>query len=240
MSVSLIIIAALEREVMPVVRGWRVAPGRYSGAYRSFENDSTLVVCAGIGPRAALRVADAVLGRYKPELLVSAGLAGALAAELQPGQVFTPERVINSGTGQTFATHQGSGTLVSASSVAGLHAKRLLARQYPAQAVDMESAVIAQAAAQHGIPFLAVKAVSDPADFPVPDLEPFIDPHGRFLTARFVAHVALRPSLWSVVNKLRANSALASQQLCAELRNLMNGAWKPSSAAPAQEESRTR
>jgi adenosylhomocysteine nucleosidase len=222
MSASVIIIAALEREVSALVKGWRVVQGSSLGAYRTFEKDEVLVVCAGIGSRAALKAADRVLGRHQPRLLISAGLAGSLVPELKVGEVMIPATIISASTGLSISTGQGSGTLVSSSGVAGPEAKRLLTRQYSAQAIDMEAAVIARAAATHSVPFMAIKAISDEIDFPIPEMDLFIDAHGRFLTGKFLSYIALRPKLWPVVRRLRANTALASQQLCAELRNLID------------------
>lgn len=222
MSASLVIIAALEREIGPLVKDWRVVEGSSLGAYRTFEKGNTIVVCSGIGPRAALRSADRVLARHNPRLLVSAGLAGSLVPELKVGDIIIPANVINSSTGVRIPTGQGIGSLVSASDVAAQEAKRLLARQYSAQAIDMEAAVVAYAAAERRVPFMAVKAISDEIDFPLPDMNHFIDAQGRFMTGKFLSHIALRPKLWPVVRKLRADSFLASQQLCAELRNLID------------------
>ena len=64
-------------------------------------------------------------------------------------------------------------------------AKRHLRTQYGADAIDMEAAGAA-GGGRHGIPFLAVKAISDEDDFAMPDLEPYIDAQGLFHTLRFV------------------------------------------------------
>lgn len=231
MSADVVIIAALEREVRPLVKGWRVVQGSSLGAYRTFEQDDVLVVCAGIGSRAASKTIDKVLSRHRPKLLISAGLAGSLVPDLKVGEVFIPATIISSRTGAPLLTGQGNGTLVSASGIAGPEAKRLLARQYNAIAVDMEAASVAIAAVKNSIPFTAVKAISDENEFAFPEMDTFIDPHGRFSTTRFLSHVALRPALWPVVRKLSANTRLASQNLCAELRNLLeNRKRQPASA----------
>ncbi len=221
MSYKVVIIAALEREVAPLVKGWRVADDGVSRVYRSFANDDTIVVCAGIGPGAARRVAEAAVAEYKPELLVSAGLAGALTQDLKVGEAFVPATIINSATGQQHTTGHGSGVLVSASEIAGPEAKRLFARQHGAQLIDMEAAVVLEVAKRHGITFTAIKAISDEADFKLPELAPFVDHEGRFLTGKFVWHLFLRPRMWRAVRKLSANSALASVELCKVLRKLI-------------------
>jgi adenosylhomocysteine nucleosidase len=221
MSYKVAIIAALEREVAPLVKGWRVVDDGVSRVYRSFAKDETVVVCAGIGPHAARCVAEAAVSEYKPELLVSAGLAGALVADLAVGEAIVPSCIINSATGARYATGHGSGVLVSASEIAGPEAKRLFARQHAAQLIDMEAAAVVEVAKRHGIAFTAVKAISDGMDFEVPELGPFVDHVGRFLTGKFVWHVALRPRMWGNVRTLAANSKRASVELCSVLRKLI-------------------
>jgi adenosylhomocysteine nucleosidase len=130
---------------------------------------------------------------------------------------------------------QPKGTLVSACGISGTKGKRLLARQYQGDAVDMEAASVAAVARAQGIPFMAVKAISDEYDFPVPDLDSFVDADGRFKTGRFVLHAITRPSLWPVMRRLAANSGRASKQLCQTLRMLLNTEHfgRAEAAAPA-------
>lgn len=228
MSASIVIIAAMEREVKPLVQGWSVYSGPALGAYRSFADRDVLVVCSGIGPRPVLNSVEKVLNHFNPKLLISAGLAGALIAEFKVGHVIIPATIINSATNKRIPTGQGRGTLVSASGVAGQNAKRLLAEKYAAQVVDMEAALVAEAAVKRGVPFVAVKAVSDEYDFPLPAMDQFVTASGRFVMGKFLSYLALRPSLWPVVRQLNLNSKIASGKLCAELRNLIDDAGRSS------------
>ena len=62
-----------------------------------------------------------------------------------------------------------------------------------------------------------MKAISDTLEAVLPPIEPFIDAEGQFQTARFVAHVAVRPHLWPSVARLAANQRKASQTICGVL-----------------------
>ena len=220
------IIAAMEREVEPLLRskGWRKhkTPGVGGNCY---ERDGAVVVCAGIGEVQAGRAAEAIIAGYTPTLVISAGLAGALTSAGKVGQVVCPAVIICSAKGVAvrfvsppdIAGLRRAGTLVTASDVAGEDAKRSLALQYSADAIDMEAAAVAEVAAAHGIAFLAVKAISDEYNFPMPNLARFIDRRGRFRTGHFALHVALRPSMWRMVNRLTSNCREASRTLCATL-----------------------
>ena len=85
----------------------------------------------------------------------------------------------------------------------------------------MEAFSVAQAAQAHGYPFVAVKAISDEVDFAMPDMRQFIDRQGRFRTAKFVTHAALRPGMWRGIARLNKNSGRAAKSLCKVLNELI-------------------
>ena len=208
------IVAALEREIAPLVRRWRAIDREYSGKrFRFFESEQRVAVCGGIGPQAARRAAEAIISSYRPALVQSVGFAGALDESLRVGQVFEPRQVIDAGDGSRLDTGCGSGVLVSFSSVTGKDQKSRLATAYQAQAVDMEAAAVAKAAEAHGLRFAAVKVISDDASFAMPSMERFIGDDGRFRSVAFGLHAAVRPWLWSSVFRLARNSTEASHRL---------------------------
>ncbi len=81
----------------------------------------------------------------------------------------------------------------------------------------MEAAAVARAAQAHNLPFIAVKAISDDVNFEIPEMSRFIRT-GQFDTTRFVLHIAVRPWLWLRVFRLARNTKIASENLCAWLR----------------------
>jgi len=217
-SPKVAIVASLEREVRPLIEHWQICEREYEGRkFKFFENDRAVLVCGGIGAGAARRACEAVIALYQPSLVVSAGFAGALQAELRIGSTLTPRVVVDASDGSRTDTGLGSGVLVSLDSVAGPEQKAKLAKAYGAQAVDMEAAAVARGAEARGVHFRAIKAISDAPDFAMPSMERFIHPNGEFQTARFVFYVVLRPWLWGRVIKLARNSAQASRELCNRL-----------------------
>lgn len=223
MSIEIAIIAALEREVRPLVRRWRRRELAHGGvALPAFERDDVLVVCSGVGAEFARRAAVAVFASQRPRILVSAGLAGALDSGLQVGKVFQPAAVVDLRTCARFAALDGSGVLVSVSSVLDRQAKRRIQGSYAAQAADMEAASVALVAGQHDCPFLALKAISDSPEFDMPPFDRFLDARGQVRTARFLAACALRPRQWLAVARLGFNSARASRELSRALAHLID------------------
>src|SRR5581483_9880093 len=99
-------------------------------------------------------------------------------------------------------------------SIADENQKRQLARSYGAQAVDMEGAAVARAASVHGLPFFAVKAISDELGFRMPPMDAFVGADGNFMSWKFGLYSMVRPWLWGPVLRLARNSSRASQSLC--------------------------
>ncbi len=234
------IVAALEREVRPLVKGWRVSQKEVDDRqFRFFEQGNFVVVCAGIGAEAARRAAEAVIASYAPAVIYSAGFAGALDPALKVGDVVQPRRVLNASDGSSVNFDQGEGVLVSFGSVASPAQKASLRDSYGAQAVDMEAAAVARSAEARGAAFVVVKVISDEFDFNFPAMERFVDSNGQFMEGRFAMFAALRPWLWARVARLLRNSNRASRVLCDRLRTTM-AANSTSSGVPAEEPANRR
>ncbi|HZR32787.1 MAG TPA: hypothetical protein VFA76_13155 [Terriglobales bacterium] len=209
------IISALEREVRGAIGDWRIVRRDHGGRrFRFYENDQAVLVCAGIGPEAARRACEAIIVLYQPEMVISAGFAGALDPALKVGDSFIPRSIVDVSDGSTVEINAGDGVLLSLGSVAGAEQKRKLAQVYSAQAIDMEAAAVARGAQARGVRFAAYKVISDELDFELPELDRFITSEGRFRTASFVFFAGLRPWLWSNFVRLKVNSDKAAESLC--------------------------
>jgi len=212
------IVAALEREVRPLVKRWRVIEKEYvGGRLRFYEKDDATLVCAGIGREAARRAAEAIIALYSPGVIYSAGFAGALDPGLRVGDIFEPQRVLNAADGSSVEIAGGTGVLVSFGSVASPAQKAKLRAAFAAQAVDMEAAAVAQAAEARGIRFAVVKAISDESDFTFPELDRFVEADGQFAQWRFAIFAAVRPWRWPLVARLARSSRIAATALCRRL-----------------------
>ncbi len=209
------IIAALEREVWPLVKHWNVATRTDDGReFRFFEQDEKVVLCAGIGGEAGRRATEAVINLYQPKLLISAGFGGALDSRLKVGDILVPAVVIDANDGSRFETGSGTGTVLSSPSIAGAGQKAKLAAEYGADAVDMEGASVGRGAHSHGIQFRAVKAISDEFAFELPPMQRFVDSSGQFRFVAFAVFLSVRPWLWAKTLTLYRNCTKASESLC--------------------------
>ncbi len=216
------LVAALEREIRPLVRDWPIEARQYDGrSFKFFVQRDAVAVCGGIGAEAARRATQAVIELYRPERVLSVGFAGALVPELRVGDIVTPAKVVDNRDSGSAVCGGGKGVLVSSPVVADPAAKRKLAAAFNACAVDMEAAAVAKGASARGVRFAAVKTVSDELDFEVPVVDSAFGSDGRFHTGRFVLYVAVRPWLWLRVIRLGRNSARASEALAQALHRIL-------------------
>jgi len=217
-SCKVAIVAALEREVWPLVKDWRTVYRLHQGhRFKFFDHEGAALVCGGIGAEAARRAAEAIITLYKPAMVISAGFAGGLNPALRIGCALTPRLVIDAADGSRSDSGTGEGVLVSFGEVADSEQKASLAKAYGADVVDMEAAAVSRCAQAHGIQFTACKVVSDSRDQPLPPVARFVASDGTFQSFRFLAHMALRPWLWAGVGQLARNSTIAAQSLCKQL-----------------------
>jgi adenosylhomocysteine nucleosidase len=192
--------------------------------------------CCGSRPEAALTEARALVAAGATALL-SFGVAGALARIAIPGQiVLADEIVLPDGrrlrcsalwheamaerlAGLPVRLHRGA-IAGSATPVCRAADKHALRRHTGAMAVDMESQVVAAAAAEAALPFLAIRAIADPVDQDVPAFAMSgVDAAGHTHVAPVIAGLLRRP--WALPDLIRLgrhfNAALAGLRHAAAL-----------------------
>ncbi len=209
------VIAALEREVSGLVRGWERR--ELTGRKMVFSGQDVVVACAGMGAARASLAVEAALAMGGVSELISVGVAGACDPALKVGDVVRAGVVVDALTGERFGDGVGS-VLVTGASVASVAEKRRLWNSYGASAVDMEAAAVGRIARGHGLRFRAIKAISDEAGFELEGLEQFATADGQFREGAFAVHSALRPWTWGDVVRLARNSGRAVEALTEALK----------------------
>lgn len=171
----------------------------------------------GMGAAAAADAGAAAAAR-SPRGLIAVGFCGALDPALRVGDVVAAERVVDERTGEGFAADPGllaaapgrRGVLVSARRIARTPGDRALLR---GDAVDLESASLARAAAAAGVPFLALRAVTDTTRHRLPDFERMAAGAGTLGPWRGVAYFLRRPQELPRLVRLAPASARAGRAL---------------------------
>jgi adenosylhomocysteine nucleosidase len=219
------IIAAMPGELKPLVRGWPSSTrGNIHFWAQRTEEEEWIAACAGAGQPAATRAFAAIEDGGPIDLVFSVGWAGALNAQVVSGAAFNVAGVIDARTGERFRCDAGAGDrwLVTSPIVANEAEKRRLASAYKADLVDMEAAAIARLAQMRGIPFYAIKGVSDGFTDKLPDFNRFIRPDGQFDLTGMVLFSILRPWYWPSLMRMGENSRKASLGLRESLLDFLN------------------
>ena len=182
------------------------------------------VIQAGVGPEAVRRVLGAVSASYN--LIVSLGFAGALVPGPAPGDFVLSETVLWEEDGQRlrydvprrlFDTVEIAlppeigrsalrGAIFSSPVVlATAAAKEEAARNHGAVAVEMEAAALAGYATQHGVPFVALRAILDPVNLSLEGLPKNLDTSWAVRARLFAT-----PATWPLLVALRRHATTAA------------------------------
>jgi adenosylhomocysteine nucleosidase len=217
-------ISALPGELKSIVRGWKHQLRNGVDLWQHRDEDLWVAACAGAGQAAATRAFAAVEEDAPIDLVFSLGWAGSLQPGLVAGTAHNVAGVIDARTGERFRCDAFAGDLwlVTNPKVADRTEKLRLAATYPAALVDMEASTVARLAAMRGIPFYAIKGISDPLDANLPDFNSFLGPDGRFQTARFALYSLFRPWYWPSLIKMGENSRKASQSIAESLLEFLD------------------
>ncbi|MDX1575039.1 MAG: hypothetical protein R3285_02525 [Kiloniellales bacterium] len=194
------------------------------------------VVCAAASEDRAREGARRLLSEGAGAL-VSFGIAGGLDPSLKPGDLVLADEVVSPGRDPIAADPALRDQWRRAAEAAGLPcvggrllgAPRVLAgvadkeawhRSSGALAVDMESYAVAGVAAGAGAPFVAVRAIADPAGRPLPRaVAENMGPDGRPRLGHVVLGLGRRPWEVTVLLRLRRDTGAA----LASLRRLAGG-----------------
>jgi nucleoside phosphorylase len=138
-----------------------------------------------------------------PGIILSCGIAGALAPSLRPGDVVIDgDAVVVERLGQALPHAHRGGIVGNDAIIATASEKRLLSERTGALAVDMESHVAARVASRKGLPVAVLRVISDRAE---DDLPP-------------AALVGMRPDGGMALGAVLASLARSPRQLPALIR----------------------
>jgi adenosylhomocysteine nucleosidase len=221
------IVAALEAEARTLGPAVRRRDGLSS------LGDGALLAVSGMGgdlaASAARRLIDAGVSA-----LLSFGLAGGLDPALRPGRVVLPDEVMSRegvrvSTSPEWRRHLSraiaelepvGGTLLSsANPIATVEEKALLFRQTGAAAVDMESLAVAQVAAAHELPFMAVRVIVDGAADALPRSVTAAGRSGQLSVLRLIGGLAAAPGDLVGLIRLSRRYRAATRSLTAVARD---------------------
>jgi adenosylhomocysteine nucleosidase len=218
-----------------------------------------LLAQTGIGAALTRAAVDSLLEHDELGAVLSIGFAGALRRDLRAGDLLIASQVhsVREGTeGEPLVmsdslscdgrlvdmavaatqkeglTFQVGASLTVPHIVSEPRMKSQIARRWPAAVVEMESYWVGRAAAQRGIPFLAVRAVSDALDDSLPDLRGMVDDEGVAHILRALPRLLRQPLTAPKLLRLAYNGHRAAQNLASSVeafaRSHLSNNWRES------------
>jgi adenosylhomocysteine nucleosidase len=185
---------------------------------RALTGSDVIVARTGAVPERARGAAESLVAAGAGALL-SFGLAGGLDPRLRAGDLVLADRVVlpdGRSIPTTPAWHEaawlriGAGNRTLTGAVAGsptlltsVADKRRIHQETGALAADMESHALAAVAANAGLPFLVLRAISDPVTCDLPSVARIpLHPDGRVRIAAALRHLCANPREWPHVQRL--------------------------------------
>jgi adenosylhomocysteine nucleosidase len=244
------LIAAMPEEIRPLLRlAGKYSREQFDGfeAYRfSYGREKVLLVKSGMGLDNAAAAARALI-RAKPCIIVNFGFCGAVKEGPRVGDIMVAQRILlnmddlfspQSGiveedakrltrsladalNDRDFRVHGGA--FITAPAIRSkVEMARLVPTWVSSPVLEMETAAVAKAAATEGVPFLAVRGVSDDAGeelgFSISELT---DARMRIRIGKVLKTVAGKPWIIAQMLRLAKNSGKAGKNLALALAVLL-------------------
>jgi adenosylhomocysteine nucleosidase len=222
--------------------------GRLGGA-------EVVIAATGDGAPAAAAGVAALLAAVRPRRLLAIGVAGGLTPGLTAGSLVAARQVCDENgvpaarqpdarwLAEAVACGATAGVAVAARQILGdaqaKQAARRAALAGAAVTVDLESMAYAAAAAAHGLPYLVVRAVLDPAEEELPlDFERCRGALGRVSQTRVVLRALRRPGSFVELWRLRGRVRAVAAQLGGFAERLMQAAGEALPVEPGAAEAK--
>jgi adenosylhomocysteine nucleosidase len=247
--VTAALLAALSQEVRPFLRRIRAKrlPQSDLPAWEfAFAGRTGVAALSGLGELAAARAAAFILDHYQPQVFISLGFGGALTPELPPGALVLGETLwrYEPETGalqelalppfpvllqdlaeklQTAGLPAFQGSVVTTPSI--IHklsqGSPLLGLVHPV--LDLETGAAAECIRGSGLPFLALRAVTDAAGEEIPDfIRQAVQAGNQPSAGTALAWLAGDPRRLAALVRLWRRSRLAAERLAQALEVVLN------------------
>lgn len=188
---------------------------------------------SGIGKEKASRAAQLLVENFPIRALIFLGIAGALHPSLRVGDIVIGKRIfLQTSTGRPFSSDERlvelaggacdrlgwkffRGDLITVPKIiASSQEKREIYEETGALAVEMETAAAARWAARKRIPFLALRSISDAADYTFKvDISQITDPQGELNLGKTLRYLLFHPTALWELGRMKGNVTKAASRL---------------------------
>jgi adenosylhomocysteine nucleosidase len=242
------LIAAMNQERDALLRRVKGARRIKLGPFRGYSFDlhgqACVLVTSGMGMRRAGEATRCLVDAKGPRLLISFGIAGAVERDLEIGDVVAAGSVCLLLGGspdliQPLAAWPEASTRAMISALAGRGAHlypgtalttagsqlapgRSVGLNHPV--LEMETAGIARVAAEHDIPLLSIRAISDGPRAPIPlNLDEMMDKDANLKAGKLLKAVISHPGILVHTRQLMINTQLAADNAAVALVAALDG-----------------
>ena len=248
---TIALIAAMPEEIKPLLRRVgsyaREELGGFATCRFAIGTRAIRLIESGMGPERSAAAARALIAAVKPDIIINFGYCGSVIVGAKAGDIVVAERVL-SFHGGSFRDRDGlaagltddaikllaekcrksafqvsAGTFITAAEITG---KRELVRLLPAGTVnpvlEMETAAVAQVAAEGNTPLIALRAVSDGAGEELGfTIEEFTDREMNVRVSKVLLTVAKKPWIVPQLLRLARNARIAGENLATAMLVLL-------------------
>jgi adenosylhomocysteine nucleosidase len=248
---TIALIAAMPEEIKPLLRRvgsyTREELGGVAACRFAIGTRNIRLIESGMGPERSDVATRALIAATKPDLIIDFGFCGSVIAGAAAGDIVVAERVL-SFHGGSFQEREGlaagltkdairllvekcrekafqvsAGTFITAAEITG---KRELVGLLPAGIVnpvlEMETAAVAQVAAEANVPLLALRSVSDGAGEELGfTIEEFTDREMNVRVSKVLLTVAKKPWIVPQLLRLARNAKIAGENLATAMLVLL-------------------
>jgi adenosylhomocysteine nucleosidase len=221
------ILFALHREAAPFLRRVPSLVRLRSAPCRAWQGDALVILETGVGEERCLAALRWLLDSHlpRPQEVISAGFAGALAEGWRVGDVLLADEIIDLqgqrwNTADRGSSSRRGGLLTMSYLIGDPKEKRRLGELHRAAAVDMESAALARLCLEKGINFRSVRSISD-------DVTTGLSPRllkllggARVSIPRLLCGLVRQPGMIRELLRLARDTKLAAANLAAALIQL--------------------
>jgi adenosylhomocysteine nucleosidase len=241
------LIAAMPQEsaaLLRYIKVWKQTTfGPFRGARFKLLDRNCLLVTSGMGLERAMDAIHTLLTGSSPHLLVSFGIAGAVNNDLNIGDVVVAGNtcLLNKDLPGHFQSLNSLSEAAwdAAAQVLQPDGARLVSgtaittrgsqvvpeglEEMPHPVLEMETAGIAQIAAEMGIPLLSIRSISDGPQSPIPfDLEAILDDKDNLRIGRLLTMVLRRPQIIFQSRQILQNTRKAADHAARALVAILN------------------
>ncbi len=244
-TIGLIVAMNQERDaLLRLGKGWkRIRMGKFTGHSLQTKGRKCILITTGWGRKRAAEATQVLLEEAKPQMLISFGIAGAVHADLQIGDVVISSKscVLEHGLpGETRQLSTLSETAWKAAAEAlqpdkaqilvgttiTTHGSQVIldeGNEILHPVLEMETAGIARVAAEQKVPLVSIRSISDGPQAPIPiDLEAAMGGNDNLRIDKLIMMTLRNPKILFQSGQMMKNSRIAEDHAALVLWAVLN------------------